>query len=199
MTNNWRSKQEISIRDQPSPIDPHWIRYTTHPLPAYTHIPSVTPHPLNDPRGHSYGIKPDNVQLITENSWRTNQIYLYGFDLYNYCYWWEAHETWEGIWQLSEKKAPLGRFIQGLILLSTTFLKRHQGRLKGVQSLSSKALKHLKFVVQQATTDVYMGVDLPSLIEKFQACTVEFLQDPLMIDPFRNLKPQPLIRLQFNQ
>jgi predicted metal-dependent hydrolase len=197
MTNNRRVNQERSVYDQPSPVDPHWIRYTTRSFPAYSHIPSVTPHPLKK-FGHSYGVKIESIELITETSWKTNRTYLYGFDLYNYSYWWEAHETWEGIWQLSKKKAPLGRFLQGLIQLSTVFLKRHQKRIKGVRSLAIKAIHNLEYVSQNASPKIYMGVDLQVLLEKFRISIIEFLNDTPIVDPFKNIKPQPLITLHFN-
>ncbi|MFW9853455.1 MAG: DUF309 domain-containing protein [Candidatus Thorarchaeota archaeon] len=198
MNNLYPMKTNDSKNEQPSPIDPHWIRYTNIPLPAYAHIPSVTPHPLNDPRGHSYGTLPNNAELITEDSWQTNQIYLYGFDLYNFSYWWEAHETWEGIWQSSEKKAPLGRFLQGLIQLSTVFLKRHQRRIKGVRSLSMKTIRNLDYVNRNIDTAVYLGVDILALLGEFKACIAAFLEDAPSGDPFKDPKPQPLIKLRLD-
>ncbi|MFW9777590.1 MAG: DUF309 domain-containing protein [Candidatus Heimdallarchaeota archaeon] len=185
-----------SKNEQPSPIDPHWIRYTSLPLPAYAHLPSVTPHPLNDPQGHSYGAQLNSIELVTKDSWQTNQTYLFGFDLYNFCYWWEAHETWEGIWQLSEKKAPLGRFLQGLIQLATVFLKRHQRRIKGVRSLAMKTIHNLDYVVKNIDTKVYLGVDIEVLLGEFKDCIAAFLEDSPLGDPFKDPKPQPLIKLR---
>ncbi|MGH8567904.1 MAG: DUF309 domain-containing protein [Gammaproteobacteria bacterium] len=61
------------------------------------------------------------------SQWRTSTDYLYGVDLFNYCYWWEAHETWEGIWVAIGRRTPMGQFMQGLIQVSVAHLKRFQG------------------------------------------------------------------------
>ena len=108
---------------QPEPFDANWHRYCPQkPFPPYRHIPGVTPHPIRDPRGHSYGVEEvHDAEPLPPEFWRQNEDYLYGVDLYNFAYWWEAHEAWEGLWHQAEGTYRL--FLQGLIQVSAAFIK----------------------------------------------------------------------------
>ena len=67
------------------------------PFPAYAYHPGRTPHPTRDPEGHSYGMVHDVPQPPNPEDWRACGDYLYGVDLFNHGYYWEAHEAWEGL------------------------------------------------------------------------------------------------------
>ena len=56
------------------------------------------PHPRNDPDGHSYDEEEEYLPHFTAEEWRDCEHYLYGVDLFNQGYWWEAHEAWEAVW-----------------------------------------------------------------------------------------------------
>ena len=73
------------------------------PFPAYAFLPGRDPHPTRDPRGHSYA-EPEGEPHTwrPDEEWRENQEYLFGCDLYNAGYLWEAHEAWEDIWHPSK-------------------------------------------------------------------------------------------------
>ena len=45
----------------------------------------------------------------------TSEDYLYGIDLYNWTYWWEAHEVFEAFWHAYGRRTPAGNFFQALI------------------------------------------------------------------------------------
>ena len=105
-------------------------RYCDEPFPAYRFIPGCNPHPTADPRGHSYaapGAQGPSVVWVAPQDWAKSTDYRYGCDLYNHAYWWEAHEAWEGLWQLTEKEGMQGRFLKGLIQMSACHLKRFVG------------------------------------------------------------------------
>ncbi|MGH8579378.1 MAG: DUF309 domain-containing protein, partial [Gammaproteobacteria bacterium] len=102
-------------------------RYCARPFPPYRFVPGRNPHPLRDPKGHSYGLSRPVATRFEPSQWRTSTDYLYGVDLFNSCYWWEAHETWEGIWVAVGRRTPMGQFMQGLIQISVAHLKRFQG------------------------------------------------------------------------
>ena len=97
--------------------------------------------------------------LLPPEQWRECETYLFGADLYNFAYWWEAHEIWESIWQSSDKSAPQGRFLQGLIQISAAHLKRHVGEREGVLRLLERSHAHLDFVEPRVPA-VYMGLAL---------------------------------------
>jgi hypothetical protein len=67
------------------------------PLPPYAHVPGLTPHPVSDPRGHSYRIHPAIPDVPDPERWEACREYLRGVDLFNAGYWWESHEAWEGV------------------------------------------------------------------------------------------------------
>jgi uncharacterized protein len=135
------------------------IRYTNLSLPAYRYVPGQSPHPTRDPDGHSFGKKNRVSQRLTKENWRTSTTYLFGIDLFNAGYYWEAHETWEQLWKLENQKSITALFLQGLIQISAGALKarlqNEEGRLR-LQTIGMEKL-HL---VQSKVDCPYLGVDL---------------------------------------
>ncbi len=70
-------------------------RYTTAAFPPYRYVPGQEPHPVRDPRGHSYGVPAEADQLDAEQ-WSSCQTYLAAIDLFNHGYYWEALKSWRG-------------------------------------------------------------------------------------------------------
>jgi hypothetical protein len=132
-------------------------------------VPGLHPHPVAHPEGHSHdpsGQHPSAGPLLEPGRWRESADYLFGVDLYNRWYWWEAHEAWEGIWQQSDKRGPQGHFLQYLIQVSACHLQRHLGRAEGVQRLRGRAEVHLEQVMLHlAGPTRYMGLDLATFAE----------------------------------
>src|SRR6202023_3895720 len=52
----------------------------------------------------------------------------WGLDLFNHGYYWEAHEAWEGLWQVVDRGGPSRMLFKGLILLSATGVKIREGK-----------------------------------------------------------------------
>ena len=76
--------EDVEPIGQPQPFDPGEIRYCPQrPFPPYRHVPGVTPHPIRDPQGHSYGLEDDDSPVSLPADWRQTEDYLYGVDLYN--------------------------------------------------------------------------------------------------------------------
>ena len=144
-------------------------RLTARRLPAYRHVPGLTPHPVNHPEGHSHGraeppLAAAAVRLPEE--WRGCEEYLYGADLYNRAFFWEAHEAWEAVWHAAGHGSIPGFFLQGLIQVAAGALKRHLEVTRGARSLEAKAARRLTDVAawmkaEGWTEPVYMGVHLP--------------------------------------
>ena len=134
-------------------------------LPPYAYLPGRDPHPVRDPRGHSFGIEPDAPQPPDPQRWSTCHAYLYGIDLFNHGYYWEAHEAWEGLWRACGRRGPGAAFFKALIGFAATGLKLRAGNLKGARAHAARAagLFHetaLKIGSEEAR---YMGLDLPTL------------------------------------
>lgn len=116
-------------------------RYSRRAFPAYRFIPGRSPHPTRDPAGHSYGKEAAELSVFDPDAWRDCEPYLYGVDLFNHGYWWEAHEAWEACWVAAGKTTPTGMFLQGLIQVAAACLKKHQGYEQAALLLAGDGLK----------------------------------------------------------
>lgn len=92
-------------------------------FPCYAYLPGRGPHPVRDSGGHSY-----RVQLVLVSASLDSEEFAWGQDLFNHGYYWEAHEAWEGLWQIANRGSPLRAFLKGLILLSATGVKIREGK-----------------------------------------------------------------------
>src|SRR5688500_11645065 len=97
------------------------------PLPPYAFVPGRGPHPVSDPRGHSYNRAPERPAPIDPERWQQSQPYLFGFDLVNRGFYWEAHEVWEGLWHACGRSGPTADLLKGLIQLAAAGVKVRQG------------------------------------------------------------------------
>jgi predicted metal-dependent hydrolase len=97
---------------------PRWLPHKS--LPPYAYLPGKNPHPVRDPTGHSYHVGP--IPVAAEVS-LSSDAFLWGLDLFNHGYYWEAHEAWEGLWQVADRDGPLRVLFKGLILLSAAGVK----------------------------------------------------------------------------
>lgn len=137
-------------------------RFTGYPFPAYRHVPGQSPHPAVDPAGHSYGFDPPfPVEPVEPEDWRLSGAYLYGCDLYNHGYWWEAHEAWEAVWQIAPAGTPQRAFLQGLIQVANCHLKLHMGKVRVLERLRRSCQAHFDESLSKAPAH-FMGIDLPS-------------------------------------
>lgn len=133
-------------------------------LPPYAFLPGRDPHPTRDPAGHSFGrAEPPAVRRAPER-WHENEPYLWGVDLYNHGFLWEAHEAWEGLWHASKPDRIQALFLQALIQCAAAWLKIPMGQPRGVERLSALALEKLA-QVRAAAGPHYMGLDLDAWCE----------------------------------
>ena len=132
------------------------------PFPPYKHLPGRTPHPRKHTDGQGRVAEECVGPPLTEAHWRTNGAYLYGVDLYNYGYWWEAHEAWEGLWVMAEKESLERIFLQGLIQTAAALLKARAGNVHAAGKLWEKARPKLERV--RAAAPEYMGLDLAEFV-----------------------------------
>lgn len=136
-------------------------RYTGLPLPPYRFVPGRTPHPYRDPAGYAYGQRGEHasaIRLAPPERWSENVEYLFGCDLYNQGYWWEAHEAWEGLWRSANANTTQRRFLQALILATVCHLKLEMGVLAAVQRLRARANRRLLQVAKDIAGDTFMGI-----------------------------------------
>ena len=138
-------------------------------FPPYAFLPGRDPHPTRDPRGHSYtGEAEPEGTYLPASDWGENEEYLFGCDLYNAGYLWEAHEAWESIWHPSKHDELQADFLQGLIQCSAASLKIPMGQPEGLLKLSQQGTKRLEGVMKSVGPS-YMGLDLASFLAEFRA------------------------------
>jgi uncharacterized protein len=130
------------------------------PLPPYTYVPGRFPHPVSDPAGHLYGKPPERPPSPDPDCWRESRAYLYGVDLFNFGYYWEAHEVWEGLWHACGRTGPTADFFRGLIKLAAAGVKVRQGIPAGVASHAVRAAAAFRRVGR----DRYFGVSTSELL-----------------------------------
>lgn len=146
------------------------IRYTSRALPPYRFIPGRFPHPTAHPDGHSYrapGTYVHEAEPVAADAWLNSEAYLYACDLYNLGFWWEAHEAWEEIWQVTDKRGKQGHFLQGLIQVSACHLKLFVGHMDGVRRLLATSMEHLGHA--QHPDKTFMGLAVDRFVDDIRA------------------------------
>ena len=139
-------------------------RYASRSLPHYAHRPGRTPHPVTDPRGHSFGLAhpaPRPGAWTLPPGWRDCEPYLAGCDLFNLGYWWEAHEAWEEVWRSLHADAFAARFLRALIQVAAAAIQHEAGQLDGAARLLDRAAANLAPVLDTPLADApFMGLDV---------------------------------------
>ena len=139
--------------DPPSATAPP--RYSGRPFPSYRFVPGKAPHPTRDPEGHSYNKPPEQLASFTPEDWSCCEQFLYGIDLFNHGFWWEAHEVLEAVWVAAGRRTETGLFIQGLIQIAVAHLKRFQGFHDTAKRMALGGLDKM-----QRISGVYLGIKI---------------------------------------
>lgn len=141
-------------------------RYSPRPLPPYRHVPGLTPHPVKDPLGHLYGHAEPEASSSCRDlpaSWSECGDYLFGVDLFNRAFLWEAHEAWEWVWIAAGKTTEPAGFVQGLIQISAALLRDHLGTPGGARNLVTRAWGRMGPVenrLSETEQSLYMGISI---------------------------------------
>jgi uncharacterized protein len=83
-------------------------------FPPYAHRPGKTPHP-NQAGGHRYQWTEPQAQPLGLPPWPSHLNYLYGIDLLNHGYFWEAHVEFEAIWNAHGRQGIEAELMKALI------------------------------------------------------------------------------------
>jgi uncharacterized protein len=147
-------------------------RYLPHrEFPPYSYVPGQAPHPIRDPAGHMFGKEPSAAELLIEEWWNCEE-YLWGMDLFNHGYYWEAHEAWEGLWHAAGRSGPVADFLKGLIKLAAAGVKSREGSPSGRQ----RHLRRASELLDKARGDFgirFMGLDLDAIIPNIADANVQ--------------------------
>lgn len=145
-------------------------------FPSCTHIPGRTPRPPRDAASHFFDRFSEDAASLHSDRWRSLRPYLWGIDLFNAGYYWEAHETWEGLWIAAGRRGATAEFFQGLIKLAAAGVKLREGNLRGAQRHLRRAAELLGAVAARLGPDAScFGLDCHAL----QAVCLKALDAPL--------------------
>jgi hypothetical protein len=152
------------MTDRSTPQPPRLV--PDRPFPPYAYRPGRTPHPTRDPDGHSYGTEHEIREPPDTREWRTCRDYLYGIDLFNHGFYWEAHEAWEGLWVACGRRGPTATYLQALINLAAAGFKARWGSARGMRANAQTALRLFKATARDLGTrgTRYMGLDVHALV-----------------------------------
>jgi predicted metal-dependent hydrolase len=141
------------------------------PLPAYAFVPGMTPHPISDPAGHSFGVHVPPPENIDPDAGQQSKTYLAGFDLFNRCFYWESHEQWEGLWHACGRRGPTADFLKGLIKLAAAGVKHLEENPVGVRSHACRAAELWRATrhALDSERDFYLGFRIGDLISLAEA------------------------------
>jgi len=136
-------------------------------FPPYAYLPGRTPHPTRDPDGHSHGLAHEDPAPPDPAQWRACGGYLYGIDLFNHGFYWEAHEAWEGLWVACGRRGATATFLQGLINLAAAGFKARWGNARGLRANADTARRLFAAAAREIGPGArYMGLDVGWLAER---------------------------------
>ncbi len=174
------------------------------PLPPYTHIPGVTPHPLRDPAGHSYrgpdaleaDAAPSPHAALTWADLPAHPEFQWAVQLFNAGYYWESHEAWESLWHAAGRMGGLADYLKGLIKLAAAGVKLREHNLVGVERHARRALE-LFSEVQRGVTSEEASWASRSLIELMRIAEQLIHQPPDLPDDRTGRPVEVLPRLRW--
>lgn len=138
-------------------------------FPPYRYLPGVNPHPARDPDGHSYEPSPATpaCEAWDPAAWRELTDWLWGVDLFNAFYFWEAHEAWERLWIAQPRPSAPALVLQGLIQLAASLLKVRTHSLAAADRLAKAGLQNLTRAA--ASVRSLLGLNLDRTISDFRS------------------------------
>ena len=167
-------------------------------LPSYTHVPGTsTPHPYRDQRGHSYGRKPGAAMPLVESNWADNRGYLWGLDLFNLGFYWEANEEWENVARHTPAESLPNLFLRGMAKLAASGCKVREMSIHGVRRHAASAGEMFADVAAEIDKEGYAGLTFTELQFASDRAAQLLYKDelehgrPLRVFPFL-LIPHPL-------
>jgi hypothetical protein len=163
-------------------LRPRWLPQKG--LPPYAYLPSKNPHPVRDPAGHSYHVEP--IPVASEGS-LSSDAFLWGLDLFNHGYYWEAHESWEGLWQVADRGGRLSMLFKGLILLSAAGVKIRE-RKKAAAARHAKRAASLFRQLPDRAFERALGMSPAALAE----CAEAAIRIPANLQATAPGRPQPV-------
>lgn len=103
------------------------------------------------------------ARALPPGMWRENEAWLFGADLWNHGFVWEAHEAWELVWR-SPFDARQAEFVRGMIQCAAAASKIASGALDSATKLARTGTHRIE---SAAHDERYMGLDARSFSSAF--------------------------------
>lgn len=132
------------------------------PLPHHRYVPGLT---ARHPEGAFDRIREQAHAETRSDAAEHNQAWLFGLDLLEARYAWEAHEVLEMVWMRAGPNTPERAFVQAIIQLANAALKHGMGRPKAALRLCGIAEDHVHQAVLSGQHNV-MGLAAVSVLEQ---------------------------------
>lgn len=139
------------------------------PLPPYAYLPGRFPHPVRHPTGHSYQVAGQAHSTDPPDP----DAFVWGMDLFNQGYYWEAHEAWEAVWRTLGRGTAEHALLQGLILLAAMGIKLREGKLLAARRHGHRATTFLR---QAAGA---LASDYERLLGPSRACLITCVENAI--------------------
>ncbi len=166
------------------------VRYSDRRFPRYGFLPGVDPHPRFHPEAHNPFPNEASADPLVVDQWRNNNHYLYGCDLFNHGYWWEAHEAWEAVWMGCRRDDTAARYLQALIQAANALLKARMGRPRALARLGGEVRRIFRVLGQGD----YMGLSLARWPDAFDAFVTALLAPAQVLPVFPYLSLETIER-----
>ena len=114
-------------------------RYAPHLVfPDRPYRPGEGPHPK------TWAAPTPPPPPLTHAGFAGHEEFLFGVDLLNHGFDWEAHEAWEDIWRVTPKGSPERLLLQGLIQVAAAKVKRTADARRESLGLAERATEKLR-------------------------------------------------------
>ena len=153
-----------------------WPRYTGRALPAQAYVPGRADMPgragmPGRPQPFEAAEPGEDEPVATPEgkpAWQRHPAFLWGLDLYNHGYPWEAHEVWETLWRQAPHGSAVRDLLQALIQCAAAAVHAVAGRAAGQRRLAERALARLG-AVHAAVGPRCLGIDVADLAQGMRA------------------------------
>jgi hypothetical protein len=132
-------------------------------LPGHAHVPGSGSKPDMAPLEAAKALAPS---VMRHEDWQDNAAYLYGHDLLDAGFFWEAHEVWEAVWLNCPPNSAEKLLLRMLIQQANTRLKLVMGRRNAAERLAAEveALRS-DLAGRLGAPGSFMGVDISKKFE----------------------------------
>lgn len=127
-------------------------------LPEHAHVPGSGSTPDMAPLEAAKALV---AHETSANAWQDNATYLYGHDLLDAGFFWDAHEVWEAVWLNCPPNSAEKLLLRMLIQQANTRLKLVMGRRNAAERLAAEveALR-IDLAGRLGAPGSFMGVDI---------------------------------------